>query len=485
MGPLGALRHALPCAALLCALALPGSAAAETLPVRPADAFIDSVGVTIHATYTDTPYARGDRVIEALETLGVRHVRDGVHANGDPRFQWVKDRQAAFVAKLAAAGVKADFVVGPPDGRSGTLDQQLAQLRDRFSGAAESVEGANEWDQSGDAAWPVTLRAHQQALYRAVKADPELRRLPVLAPSLGHTNRLSELGNIEAFSDFGNLHLYPAGLAPGGAWLDTQLAQARSAFGSEPIMATEAGYHNALAAGGVHLGTSQRAVGTYLPRLFLEHFRRGIPRTFAYELLDEKPDPGRGDMGRNFGLLRMNFSPKPAATALADLLKVVRGPAGRRAGGPAAVDLAVTGAAAGSHRMALRQRDGSVLVLLWQDGSVWDAGAKRDLTAPPLKGKLAAGFGFNRIEVRRPSSHRARVARRNRPGTQLAISVPAGEVLAVRLSGAARVLSRRARSSRRWCRALGRGRAASAGPARSVWCGRAASAARARLRAAR
>jgi hypothetical protein len=129
-----------------------------------------------------------------------------------------------------------------------------------------------------------------------------------------------------------------------------------------------------------------------------------------------------------------------------------------------------------------------VLVLLWQDGSVWDARAKRNLSAPSLKGRLAAGFGYNRIEVRRPSANRALVARSNRPGTELPISVPAGEVVAVRLSGTAstsKVLSRRARTSRRWCRARGKAHGASAGPARSVWCGRAATAARARLRAAR
>jgi hypothetical protein len=54
----------------------------------------------------------------------------------------------------------------------------------------------------------------------------------------------------------------------------------------------------------------------YLLRTFLEHFKGGIARTYAYELLDEKPDRGLRDPEQHFGPLRQDFTPKPAFTAL-------------------------------------------------------------------------------------------------------------------------------------------------------------------------
>ena len=47
----------------------------------------------------------------------------------------------------------------------------------------------------------------------------------------------------------------------------------------------------------------------------IEHFRAGIPRTYAYELIDEKPDAALTDPEQHFGLLRNDFSEKPAFTA--------------------------------------------------------------------------------------------------------------------------------------------------------------------------
>jgi hypothetical protein len=49
----------------------------EPTTARPAHAFVESVGVNIHVTYTDTPYAAHERVLQALRDTGVRHVRDG------------------------------------------------------------------------------------------------------------------------------------------------------------------------------------------------------------------------------------------------------------------------------------------------------------------------------------------------------------------------------------------------------------------------
>src|SRR5512132_1412781 len=44
----------------------------------PADAFVNSIGVSVHLPYTDTAYARQAEIIARLRELGLRHIRDGM-----------------------------------------------------------------------------------------------------------------------------------------------------------------------------------------------------------------------------------------------------------------------------------------------------------------------------------------------------------------------------------------------------------------------
>ena len=47
-----------------------------------------------------------------------------------------------------------------------------------------SLESANEYDNQGDANWVTNLRNYQRELYTLAKADPVLRSVPVLGPSV-------------------------------------------------------------------------------------------------------------------------------------------------------------------------------------------------------------------------------------------------------------------------------------------------------------
>ena len=54
------------------------SPAAEAEPARPADAFVDFVGVNTHVGYADTTYGDYEGILKPrLLELGVRHIRDG------------------------------------------------------------------------------------------------------------------------------------------------------------------------------------------------------------------------------------------------------------------------------------------------------------------------------------------------------------------------------------------------------------------------
>jgi hypothetical protein len=364
-------------AALLAAL--PSSASADT--ARSADAFVDSVGVNTHVIYDDTAYGRFDLVRARLRELGVRHIRDGVCAS----CHWQHDR----LNTLAADGIKANLGVGRP---GDDMTANLNAIRTKLKGAVESIEGLNEWDlfSNRSPSWVTQTRTWQQELYKAVKADPELRHLPVIGPSLVFSwlspSSWTQLGDVSAHLDYGNLHSYPGGKPP-EANLTDEFARARQISGTKPVIATEAGYHNALQQGNWdHPAVPEDVAATYIPRMFLENFRRGITRTYSYELLDERPGRAAVDMEQSFGLVRADYTPKPAFTALRNLLTVLKDPG--TAVGSQTVSLDVRSQAEDVQRLVLRKRDGQLLTVLWRTGSLWDQAARTRKTVPTAEAEI-------------------------------------------------------------------------------------------------
>jgi hypothetical protein len=358
-----------PCAVVLLTLALapPNAAAADA---RQADALVDSIGVNTHTYYGDTAYSNFDAVKRALTDLGVRHIRENLALDMPNQYRALNE--------LAAVGIKANLIVEDSRDRLGSLAQLLGILRSEVRGAVEAVEGLNEYDMSGNPGWVASLRLHQQALYTRVKSDPALSSLPVLGPSLVHPETYAALGDLSNSLDYGNVHPYP-----GGFWPNINLSQHLDAgsitSGGKPLFATETGYHNALNWHGFHRPASERAAAVYLPRIFLEYFRRGVARTFSYELVDEFPDAARGERESNFGLLRNDFSEKPAYVAIRNLIAILedRGPDFA----PAGLDYSVGGDLSNLRQVLLAKRDGSYFLALWREEGVWDPVGRLSLAA--------------------------------------------------------------------------------------------------------
>ena len=107
-------------------------------------------------------------------------------------------------------------------------------------------------------------------------------------------------------------------------------APGRAAPGTRGLVFTETGYHNALRDRSDQPPVSEEAAAVYFPRLLLAAYALGARRTFVYELLDEKPEPALADLQQHFGLLRNDFSPKPAFTAIKTLIGAVRARPGSR-----------------------------------------------------------------------------------------------------------------------------------------------------------
>ena len=297
--------------------------------------------------------------------------------------------------ELAGLGIKANLLVDPTKQQLETIEPaDIRHIAEKAGPALESIEGPNERDINGGANWAAETRAYQKDLYRTAKSVSRTKNVPVLAPSLAHARNAATLGNLGDFLDYGNMHPYAGGLSPAYRYQDGyspldhyNIFNTRKVSGTARLTATEAGYHNALRdTSSGQPGVSERAAARYMPRMYLEHFNRGIKRTYAYELIDSKPNPKRDDREKNFGLLRNDGSHKPAYTSLKNLIHLLEDP------GPAfktkSLDYSLTGETSRVHRTLLQKRDGSFYLVLWQERPSYDQGAKKDIAVPTQRVRL-------------------------------------------------------------------------------------------------
>jgi len=399
------------CLGMLCAaIALPVSgdrsesraSAADlpSLPAVPADSLVDAYGIGIHLAFLDTPYADATKVAEKLDELGVRHVRDDLFMNNP--------RQYAGVRTVADKGIKFNMIMGnpsSPNSAAAYVDTVASQLP---PGAVESVEGSNEWDlfSRGALDWPLQLATRQRELYQASKANPATADLPVLAPALAFKWNYVTAGDLSQHADYANGHMYPGGYKPSNE-ISQMTAAIRGSIASKPLVTTEAGYHNAMNTTNGHRPVPEDVAGVYLPRLLLEHYLRGEKRLYSYELIDEFADPGLTNPEANFGLLRRDWSPKPAFTAVKNTLALLDDPG--PAFTPTALPIRVAGFPSDGKYVVTQKRNGQYVVLLWRDVSVYDPVLQQPQNVAPTNVTMELAKTSS-VKVYRPSSGAAAVS---------------------------------------------------------------------------
>jgi len=397
-------RPLLAITAILAALALAPAAEGAATQARPADAVVESIGVNTHLGYTDTPYNDFAMVEQRLRELGIRYIREGVSQGRADVYSRLR--------QLAADGIHLDAIAGDPLQRwsIGTIDQQLDLIESELSGSAISIEGPNEYDLQGDANWIAVLRDYTQRLWEGVQSHPKLAGLPVIGPSIVLRENMAAAGDLTPWIDYGNTHTYLSGAMPETASIwDGELAAARSNSGSKPVQVTETGYHNGVNGTVGYLPTSEAATGVYMPRLFLNNFSRGIARSYSYELLDQRDDPGRTDIEANFGLLRNDFSKKPAAVAVERLIGLLSDKGAPFA--PGDLSYSLEGAPASARQLLLQKRDGSFYLVLWNAVSVWDPALRTDLDPGSVPVTVQLEEPIAAAEVFEPNAAAGAVAR--------------------------------------------------------------------------
>lgn len=311
----GATQQALADAGPVAPVPLGPDVEVEAVDARPASAFVDSVGVNIHVTYTDTPYVDHDTVLKVLRDSGIRHVRDGVVPGR-------LDVVGGFLDRLEAQGDCAQLIVGGER----VDDEQLARSIEFLGEHADvlaGVEGPNELDRKevpGD--WEDLARDQQERIFEGVRDADGTAPVPVASLSVGRLRAFEVPGDVSDVVDLVNLHPYPGGEPPEGA-IEPHAEAAQELAEDAPALVTETGYHDALNDEDSQPAVSEEAEAVYLPRLLLDAYAIGVVRTYLYELVDEFPDVGDSDDQASFGLYRRDWSPKPAATSVTTLLELL------------------------------------------------------------------------------------------------------------------------------------------------------------------
>lgn len=333
-----------------------------------ADAFVDSIGLNIHLHDGDTPYGNFSAVENALKTLGVRHVRDGLI---DTTWLPYYDRMNT----LGRDGIKGIFITDPQQ-----TVQLLQSYPERMQDSFEGYEAPNEYDNGHGSNWAATLNQFLPVLANAVRTNPRNPAFAIIGPSFINAESYAAVSGASQYFDFSNLHNYFAGRNPGTTgWgangygsLAWDLAEVAKGSPGLPIVTTETGYVNDPSN---PQGIPETVAAKYLPRLLLEQYAHDIRRTYIYELLDVVNTSNT--IHTTFGLLHSDFSPKPAYSAIQHLISILTDP------GPSFTphDLAFTlsGQLSNVHHLLFQKRDGTYLLALWQEVPSYDVNAKTPL----------------------------------------------------------------------------------------------------------
>ena len=374
----------------------------STLERKPQAAFdfVNSIGVNTHLNYFDRIYGNFPLMEQELKSIGVRHLRDGVHFQNQDYNEALYGRWI----KLGTLGVRFDAVLDPRS-NLGPLNAAFLEQVDRLAGhTIESFEGPNELDISNVADWPSVDRNYQMSLFDSARAMTGPGQIRVIAPSLASASHAPRLGNLSSQIDEGNLHPYPAGKMPSMIFPE-QTDLAKIMAGDKGIVFTESGYHNAINDHRGQPGISEAAAAKYIPRLFLEDFAHGVLRTYLYEFMDETADPGFGDAELHWGLVRADGSEKPAFFAIKNLIAELSDIAEPAQLEP--LDWTLSPTDSRIHCLLLEKSSGKFDLVFWQEISSYDLRRGRDINNSSIPSVLTLGRRARNVTLYDPVSQSA------------------------------------------------------------------------------
>ena len=381
-------RRALLTGALSTAIPLPSFAVGNSgIATFRAIDFVDSIGVNTHLS--SEPYlSRFETVKRLVSELGVRHLRDELRpTNNLARWKELYDRY----------GVKSHMLVSPS---TNSVVEMLAYIGKLGREKISAIEGQNEGDadwfmahKSARGNWSKTVVDYQREVFQALRGRYG-DDLPLVSPSVINwkPNDVFLLREAAPYSDYVAIHSYPQHAeepetSADFAAVSWYLKHMRDSFKpGAPVMATETGYNTSTKPGAS--GVSEKAASIYLPRMLLDHFSKGIQRTFLYQLLDGGDDPGNWE--HHYGLVRHDDTPKPSFTAISSMIRALRERDGDTPALGRTMQLTLQKVPEAIRYVVFTHADGSVTAAFWQAVLCWDREKAEDIEAAPAEVTLSA-----------------------------------------------------------------------------------------------
>ncbi|WP_432505522.1 hypothetical protein [Kineococcus arenarius] len=335
--------------------------------VRATDSFVDSMGVAVQLYQQSSRY---ELLARTLGDLGVRHIRTG--GQGELFFRHVNELHDEH-------GIKTLLVMDPREGYAG--DEVVTEGLLPVLGAAEGVEGPNEWDINEDLEyegqpWPEGVVTFANEMHDSIKGyeddDQEVqsavRSLTVVSPSVADPDSVDEILDVRC--DVAAMHSYPGGRLPDEDLTTKWIPAALRLCDGKGVVSTESGYCNTLSPEGCtnQGGVSERASAKYAVRHYFEYFRAGVERDYLYNLSTDDWDL----------FLDSDGDRKPAFYAVRDTIDLLADPGATYH--PTRFDLTVSatdeagGLVDDVHHVVLQKRDGSYWVAVWANTLSYPAG---------------------------------------------------------------------------------------------------------------
>lgn len=383
--------------------------AAQT-PIRAAD-FIDSVGINTHLSWggSTSAYANRTAVLEAIDYLGVSFIRDGSPTEG-----WTMP----LYRTLADKGIQFNIVVtGPEVTQYGSYAKDLQRIETLLKthpDAVVSIEGLNEINMFGvtyngvNTAHDISIgRALQAKLHAEVNARALLDDIPILNLSVGGltAQEAAKLGDLTAWADYGNWHVYFGNGDQPGKNIESGVANAKKFSSGDPVQITEANYYTAVHAmewgGG---GVTEEVQAKLNLNLLLDAKRAGVERTYLYELMDNSTKAGAtSTVEGSLGLFHSDGTPKKAATAIRNLLTILEDEGGNADGfATKPLDFSVSGLPSSGRTMLMQESNGNYDIAIWAEPDIWNEDSRTAISAPNSSVTVNLGKVAGTIKVYDP-----------------------------------------------------------------------------------
>ncbi|WEA27509.1 calcium-binding protein [Rhizobium binxianense] len=351
---------------------------------------IRSFGIDTHIDYTDGKYSNVGEVVKALDYLGLDTVRDHApNSASDPNGQ-------THLGNAADAGVQFVFSA-QREVDPATVAQRLHAFVEAHPGSVVGIEGPNEVNN-----WPVSYHglsgqaaalAYQKDLSAAVNADPLLKDIPVLGLT-GYT--------VASASDYTTIHTYAKDGDQPYSWLSRESGVQRAADPGKPLAITETGYHTSLTAdtNGGWEGVNEAAQAKLLLNTLMDGAALGSKQTFLYELLDAYSDPQGTNQEKHFGLFHLDYSAKPAATAIHNLTEILADDGAQKASFSAGtLNYSIDGLPSSARSLLTEKSDGSYQIIIWNEPDIWNQSTDTAIQAATTGVKVNLGTSFGSVKV--------------------------------------------------------------------------------------